>query len=136
MNIVEQLKRDEGVRWKPYRDQVGKLTIGVGRNLDDVGISPREADLLLVNDISRAEHGIDEHLPWALQLDDVRRGALINMAFNVGIAGLLGFREFLRLLEARQWAEAAKEMLQSKWAEQVGGRAHRLSTQIETGEWQ
>lgn len=136
MDIVEQLKRDEAVRLKPYRDSVGKLTIGTGRNLDDVGISADENDLMLRNDIERSRRDLFQHLPWVVQLDDARRGVLLNMTFNMGIGGVCAFKNTLALIQAGKYAEAADAMLQSKWAEQVGLRAHRLALQMEKGQWQ
>jgi lysozyme len=136
MNILDQLKRDEGIRLHPYKDSVGKLTIGVGRNLDDVGISADEADYLLQNDLKTATSHLQSALPWALQLDDVRRAVLINMTFNMGIAGLLTFKNTLSLIQTGQYDKAADNMLESKWAEQVGPRAHRLALQMKTGTWQ
>ena len=135
MTIVEQLKRDEGVRLKPYRDSVGKLTIGIGRNLDDVGIDAGEADYLLRNDVLRAGLALSTALPWTDTLDDARRGVLLNMTFNLGIAGLLTFKNTLSLIENGHYAAAAAAMLDSKWAAQTGPRAHRLSQQMEQGVW-
>lgn len=136
MTLLEQLKRDEGLRLTPYRDSVGKLTIGYGRNLDDVGISTEEANTLLLNDIERATNDLSKHLPWIASMDAVRQGVLLNMAFNMGIAGLLGFRKFLAFAEEMSYTDASEEMLKSKWAEQTGARAHRLSVQMRSGEWQ
>src|SRR5690348_5514883 len=99
MTLEEQLLRDEGLLLKPYKDSVGKLTIGIGRNLDDVGISREEALTLLQNDIDRAGAWLRTNLPWTLSLDEIRRAALTNMAFNLG--GRLGeFRKFLAHLQA------------------------------------
>ena len=140
-SLRAQLLRDEGCLLKPYRDQVGKLTIGVGRNLDDVGLSQTEADFLLDNDISRASAAVVAHIPWAMALDEVRRAVLINMSFNMGIGntargtGLLGFPKFLAACERGDWATAAAEMLSSKWATQVGVRADRLAEQMREGRW-
>jgi lysozyme len=136
MTILEQLKRDEGLQLTPYKDSVGKLTIGYGRNLDDVGISTEEASSLLLNDIERTTNDLSKHLPWIAGMDQARAGVLLNMAFNIGIYGLLGFKKFLALAEAMSYTDASEEMLNSKWAEQVGARAHRLSLQMRSGEWQ
>jgi len=136
LTIIEQLKRDEGVRLKPYQDSVGKLTIGVGRNLDDVGITPDEADLLLANDVAHASKMLEQSLPWTQGLDDARLGVLLNMTFNMGIGSLMQFRTTLGKIQSGDYAGAAKAMLDSKWAEQVGGRAYRLSIQMESGQWQ
>jgi lysozyme len=134
--LEDQLRRDEGVRLRPYRDSVGKVTIGVGRNLDDVGISEKEADLLLANDIQSATISLEANFPWTMELDQVRKGALLNMAFNMGVRGLAEFRDFLEKMQAQNFRAAAGAMLDSLWARQVGARATRLSIQIETGFWQ
>ena len=89
--LVDQLMRHEGLRLKPYRDTVGKLTIGIGRNLDDVGISRDEAMVLLKNDIDKTITALREHLPFYDSLSEARRNVLANMAFNMGIRGLLDF---------------------------------------------
>lgn len=136
MTLREQLLRDEGLRLKPYKDSVGKLTIGCGRNLDDVGLSLTEAEYLLDNDIVRAAAAVLAHIPWTHTLDEVRRAALTNMCFNLGVKGLLGFKKSLAAMERGDWRTAAVEMLDSKWAKQVGVRAERLAKQIATGEWQ
>lgn len=133
MTLIEQLIRDEGIRLHAYRDTVGKLTIGCGRNLDDIGISRDEAIMLLQNDIATAKEQLLLQLPWAMELDEVRRDALINMTFNLGIGHLLAFKKFLAALRAADYSVASHEMLDSTWAQQVGPRAHRLAVQIETG---
>jgi lysozyme len=134
--IEDQLIRDEGLRLKPYKDTVGKLTIGVGRNLDAEGISEEEARILLRNDIVKAGLAVAKALPWVQYLDDIRFAVLLNMSFNMGIGGLLEFKKTLAHVRAKQYAEAAKDMLQSHWAQQVGVRAQRLARQMETGQWQ
>jgi lysozyme len=135
-NLKDQLVRDEELRLKPYPDSVGKLTIGVGRNLSDKGISFQEAQLLLANDIADATADLAAKLPWTATLDDVRKGALLNMTFNMGIGGLLEFHDFLAKMQAGNFSGAAGAMLDSLWARQVGPRATRLSIQIQTGTWQ
>ncbi len=80
--LAARLVREEGLRLKPYRDEVGKLTIGIGRNLEDVGISDSEANFMLGSDISRTEAGLDASLPWWRKLDDVRQSVMMDMAFN------------------------------------------------------
>jgi lysozyme len=134
--LIAQLARDEGLRLKPYRDTVGKLTIGVGRNLDDTGISPDESKVLLGNDIDKASAALRTQLPWTVNLDDARFGALVNMTFNMGIGTMLKFKDTLAHIQAGDYASAADSMLQSQWARQVGARAQRLATQMRSGEWQ
>lgn len=133
--LKDMLVRHEGLRLKPYRDTVGKLTIGVGRNLDDNGISAEEAMLMLDADI--VDHSREaQKLPVFVKLDMVRQDVLIDMTFNLGLPRLQGFKKFLAALEARDWPQAAKEMLDSKWATQVGSRATELARMIETGAYQ
>jgi lysozyme len=134
--LADQLRRDEGCRLKLYQDTVGKWTIGIGRNLSDVGISQEEADLLLQNDIKAATVSLESTFPWTMALDDVRKDVLLNMVFNMGVGGLATFRGTLSLLEAKDFSGAAQAMLASKWAEQVGPRAQRLSIQLESGTYQ
>lgn len=118
---------------RPYKDSVGKLTIGVGRNLDDVGISRSEALTLLENDIARACKDLDTNLPWWRQLSDTRQQVLADMCFNLGIRRLQGFRKALEAMRAGAWYEAADQMLDSTWASQVGSRAIRLADMMRSG---
>ena len=119
----------------PYRDSLGFLTIGFGRCLDRIGISEAEAAVLLDNDIMIAEQAVAANVVGVESLDAVRRAVLANMALNLGIAGLLGFRRFLGALRAHDWERAADEMLASRWHEQTGERAERLAQQLQTGVW-
>jgi len=133
--LKEQLTVDEGRRKRIYKDTVGKWTGGVGRNLSDRDFSDNEIDLMLDNDIRLVEAGLDKTLPWWRELNDVRQNVLANMAFNLGVVGLLGFRNTLKAIADERWEAAATGMLQSKWARQVGQRAVRLATMMRTGEW-
>ena len=134
--LIEQLKRHEGVELKPYKDTVGKWTIGVGRNLDDIGISEQEAEMLLLNDIKEAERQLIATMPWTQELDEVRFSALLNFVFNVGIGTASKFVNAMALLKQRNYDMAADEMLNSRWSKQVGQRAIDVTEQIRTGEWQ
>lgn len=131
--LLAELRRDEGVRLKPYRDTVGKLTIGVGRNLDDVGISDSEAGYLLLDDVAKLRVQLDKALPWWRSLDPVRARVIQNMAFNLGVEGLLEFRNTLSAVQAKDWPKAAAGMLASRWAGQVGTRAERLADMMLKG---
>lgn len=135
MNIYEQLRRDEGTRLKPYTDTVGKLTIGIGRNLSDKGITLEEAELLLANDVDEVILGLEGAGYVAKDDNDARYYVLVNMAFNLGPAGLLAFRIMLKAYRDGDWETAAAEMLRSKWAQQVGDRAERLAKQMREGVW-
>ncbi len=129
-----QLTAHEGLRLKPYRDSVGKLTVGVGRNLDDVGLREGEAMFLCFCDVAALEQALDARLPWWRGLDAARRAVVIDMAFNMGVAGLLGFDDTLAALKAGRFGDAAQAMLRSRWAGQVGRRAATLARMMRTGE--
>lgn len=144
MDIVEQLRRDEGEVLRVYLDSEGIRTAGVGHNLESHGINwpvgteitkQQSADWLK-EDIRTSETQLHSFLPWTDGLDEVRRGVLLNMAFNMGIHSLLGFKNTLRAIHDGEYGKAAGGMLKSRWAEQVGARASRLARQMFTGEWQ
>jgi lysozyme len=128
--VAAQLLVDEGLKLKPYRCTAGKLTIGVGRNLDDRGISEAEAMVLLQNDIEDFWSKLTQALPWLENAPEPVQEALLNMGFNIGIKGLLGFTQTLSLIQAGSYAAAAMAMLQSRWAGQVGARAERLAAMV------
>jgi lysozyme len=134
--LWEQLIQHEGLRLKPYRCSAGKLTIGIGRNIEDVGITEEEALVLLGNDISRVIAEIDKKIPAFSSLDEIRKRVLVDMCFNLGISRLMKFRRMLAALEAGDYAQAAVEMMDSRWARQVGSRAERLKYMMKTGDEQ
>lgn len=134
-SLIDQLKRDEGLNLKPYADTEGKVTIGYGHNLTDNGITQEMADLLLVDDIHKTQQALSKALPWTDKLDGARLAVLQNMAFNIGVHGLLTFRIFLTHVQAGRWQLAAAAMLESEWATQVGKRANRLAQQMDVGLW-
>jgi lysozyme len=151
--LAAELVRDEGERLKVYLCTANRRTIGVGRNLDDVGISAAETEALgitvvscvrtgitrqqsralLDNDICRCEADLDRRLAWWRTLDAVRQRVLLNMCFNLGIKSLLGFVNTLAMMKAGQYQDASVNMLKSKWATQVGKRANRLSDMMRKG---
>ncbi|MCK9158783.1 MAG: lysozyme [Candidatus Cloacimonetes bacterium] len=108
------------LRLKPYRCTAGKLTIVIGRNLDDCGISQSEDYVMLINDIMNCEKQLQSKIPDIYNgLDEVRKSVLLNMCFNLGINGLLGFKNTLAFVKVGDWERAANNMLVSKWAKQV-----------------
>jgi len=134
-NLVKQLMRHEGKRLKPYRCTADKLTIGYGRNLDDVGISDAEAMFMLRNDISQARVDLLQNYPWIDQIDYPRQDVFINMVFNLGINRFNGFKNALAAAKVGDFDLCAKEMLDSRWASQVGERANELARQMVRGEY-
>ena len=145
-----QLKRDEGEVLYVYDDATGKPivkgsvvkgypTVGIGILLDKDkggGLRPEESEFIFRNRLKLLDAELSDRLPWIAGLDPARKGVLINMAFQMGVAGLLGFKNTLALIQAGKYQEAARAMLQSKWAAQTPARAQRLSNQMATGQWQ
>ena len=132
-----QLRRHEGIRLKPYYCPDGKLTIGVGRNLDDVGINAQEADVLLDNDIEDLGRRMLGHpdLPPMDEIGPARYYALMNMGFQMGFTGLLNFQNMLKALREQDWERAKKEALDSQWARQTPSRAEEIAEILATGTW-
>lgn len=138
--LTRQLKGDEGTKPHAYQDHLGFWTIGVGRLIDarkpGSGLRPEEITFLLNNDIDDRIRELGRRLPWFLDLDPARQGVLLNMSFQMGVEGLLGFKNTLRMVEQGRYDEAADGMLLSKWATQTPARAQRLAVQMRTGLWQ
>jgi lysozyme len=139
MNIEllrSELKRDEGMVLHAYECPAGYTTIGVGRMIDKRrggGISEFEAEFLLQNDIDRIVTELYTRLPWFERMSDARQRALINMAFQLGVNGLLGFNKMLAHMSSDFFNQAANEALNSRWAEQTPERAERISKMIREG---
>tara|TARA_R110000868_G_scaffold26661_8_gene102429 strand:- start:1587 stop:2045 length:459 start_codon:yes stop_codon:yes gene_type:complete len=126
-DLVRDLIRDEAMMLRAYRCPSGRLTIGVGRNIEDVGITEAEALHLLDNDLTRVEGELDRNAPWWRGLPAPAQRGLVNMAFNLGWPRLAGFRKMLAALEGGNFTRAAAEALHSRWAKQVGARARRIA---------
>lgn len=144
-NTLAQLKRHEGLSLVPYRCPAGFLTVGYGHNIDagsgpdikeDDRITETEAEKLLELDLRAVGVSLDSALPGWRTLNEPRQAVILNMAFNLGTRGLLGFRKALAAIKAGEWDTAAAEMLDSKWRRDVKGRAYELAEQIRTGRWQ
>ena len=137
-NLMDMLKRHEGSEKYAYFCTSGKLTIGVGRNIDPkggIGLSPREITYLLQNDVDRVEQELINYIPWVEHMGWQRMDALVNICFNLGLPRLLKFKKALAAMEAEDYNLAAIEFMDSKWASQVGQRAVELTTLIRTGEY-
>ena len=131
--MIHQLTLHEGMRQFPYKCTSGKTTIGIGRNLDDRGITEAEAAYLLGNDINDFQARLTREIPWMVELDPVRQRVLLDMAFNLGVPGLLKFKRTLAAIRGKEYDRAAAMMLDSRWATQVGQRSKRLSHMMATG---
>ena len=136
--LIVQLRRQEGEVLHAYYDPLGYLTIGVGRLIDKRkggGITNVESAFLLNNDIERIRREVNDSLPWVPMLSPARQGVLYNMAFQLGVDGLLGFRNTLTMIEQGQYEKAALAMLNSKWAGQTPERALEMSNQMRLDRW-
>lgn len=139
--LKEQLTLHEGYKRSPYKDSVGKLTIGIGHNLDDNGLPAPIIDALFLFDVEQVTAQLQRHLPWIFGLDEVRQRVLFDMCFNLGILKLLKFKNTLAAVRRGDYEVAADMMMDSLWATQVGDgpggtydRAERLATMMRTGQ--
>lgn len=134
--LSKQLETDEGRKRRLYRDTVGKLTIGVGRNIEDRGLRDDEIDLMLSNDIDEAVDIARALVPIFDKLDDVRQEVVVNMSLNLGMTRLAGFKQFIAALIRFDFQRATVEMMDSKWYEQVGDRGKRLAYAMREGRFE
>ena len=139
-HLTKQLTADEGVKPQVYKDSLGLWTIGIGRLVDPSipgsGLRPEEIQYLFANDLEDRLTSLSAKIPWLATLDEARQGVLLNMSFQMGVIGLLKFKNTLELVRTGKYVEAATAMLQSLWAKQTPKRAGRLAKQMLTGEWQ
>ena len=153
--LLDQLVLHEGLELLPYKDSLGIDTIGIGRNLEHRGLSEAElahigkdisdicewgitkeqAYYLAENDIKIVEEEVCKAHPCVVELDEIRQRVIIDMAFNMGVPRLNKFVKMWKAIDEENFAEAKIQMLDSRWANQVGNRAVRLSNAMETGEW-
>jgi len=155
-DLIDKLVVAEGLRLQVYKDTLGIDTIGIGRNLEDRGISKEELDwmdipsidhvyewgiteadavYLATNDVQIVEEELVRAHPCVDRLDSVRQLILIDMAFNMGVPRLCKFKKMWAAVEAEDFPTAAKEMLDSRWAKQVKGRATKLANAMHNGEF-
>lgn len=132
--MAVQLTAHEGRRLIAYRDTEGIITIGVGRNLEDKGISESECSLLLQHDIEDCVGDLHRNVRGFRRLSHTRKMVLVDMCFNLGIYGLLKFKRMFAAMRAQDYDAAGREMLDSRWAEQVGQRAITLAEMMRTNE--
>ncbi len=133
--LTSDLREDEGEVLHAYQDHRGFWTIGVGILIDKRGggIDKEESEWLLAHRIAKKRAELIRALPWLGELDDVRQGALLNMAFQMGVQGLMGFVNSLRMIREKRWVEAGENLKKSKWYAQTPARAMRVIKAIVTG---
>lgn len=139
-SMMRRLIADEGEVLHCYLDSLGYQTIGVGRLIDQRrggGISPDESRYLLRNDIYSKSAECDRRFPWFIALDDARQGVIVCMAFQLGTNGVAKFKRMIEAIEDRDYDEAARQMLDSKWAkEHTPERARRMANIMRSGVWE
>ena len=137
MDAIDHLKISEGLRLKAYQDSVGIWTVGYGRNLQELKVTPEQAEEWLLEDYSTAAYMTQRLLQQvSVTLDTVRMEVVTEMMYNLGYSRLRGFNKFFSALKDQDYDLAASEMLDSRWALQVGQRAHRLSRVLRAGTWE
>lgn len=137
-NLARQLRRDEGEVLHVYKDSLGYDTIGIGILVDKRkggGITKEESTYLFNNRVDAKEKELLSKAPWMADLDEARFGVMLNMAYQMGVDGLLKFKNTLAMVREGDYENAADGMLNSLWAEQTPARAKRLSEQMRTGHW-
>ncbi len=132
-SLIKQLKEHEGLKLKPYKCTEGYVTIGYGRNLETNGISELEAELMLVRDIQESIKFLDQLFPWWKRLSEQRKNVIVDMHFNMGSTKLIEFHKMIDAIVNEDFWAASSEMLNSKWAKQVGARAMKLSAMMREG---
>jgi lysozyme len=132
-NLKQQLINHEGFRSKPYKCSAGKLTIGVGRNIEDNGISVEEAEFMLENDIKRCIEELRDIFKDFDTFGENQKMALIDFIFNIGKTTFLKFRKTISAIKKQDWEEASKEMINSLWYKQVRNRGKFITEQIKKG---
>jgi lysozyme len=145
--LKDQLRRDEDERQYAYDDASGKtlargmtlqgnLTIGIGHNLSTLGISQKVRDFMYAEDEENAIVALEANFPWTMDLDPVRKGAMLNLIFNMGVRGLSGFPKFLAAVKVGDWPTAIAELRNSAAYREEPARFDRLCLQLESGFWQ
>lgn len=127
---------NEGYRQFAYQCTAGKTTIGIGFNLDDVGLSEEESRVILNMRLRKIQMKLLEDFPWFIGLNDARQAALNDMAYQLGINGLYKFKKSLALLKFMDYQAAGIEFADSRWAKQTPRRAVKVCSMIQTGEFQ
>ena len=138
--LEQELRRDEGVRFSPYKDTMGIMTVGIGHNLQakplhnvTYPLTPDQVSAIFQYDVKEAVDNLNQHLPWWGHMDEVRQRVLVNMCFNLGMEKLLTFKNTLMFMSLGNYSQAAANMQQSAWYTQVGQRAVRLVQAMKTG---
>jgi lysozyme len=136
-NSMIQLRRDEDEVLHVYQDSLGFWTLGIGTLVDERkgGIDKEESAWLFQHRFNKKVDELQRALPWFGTLSEARRGVLVNMSYQMGVAGLLTFKKFLQYLQQGNYEVAAREMLDSTWAKQTSERAKRLSEQVKLDRW-
>lgn len=132
-DLLASVRLHEGFRDRPYKDTVGKLTIGYGWNIDDTPLCREAAEVQMVHKLLECEQALIKRLEFYNNLTQARKDVLIEMCFNLGVEGFFGFKNTIRLMRESKHENAAVQMLKSTWAKQVGQRARTLAAKYAKG---
>ena len=135
MTAADLIRQNEGIRLKPYTDTAGKLTIGVGHNLTDDGLTPIQVEIIFQDDLHSTQQNLLAGIPWTANLDEVRAAVMLDLAFNMGMSTLYTFTTFLKLMAAGAYADAGDDLLNTAYATEVGKRAVINANMLRTGQW-
>ena len=128
--LLNELKRDEGLRYYPYRDSEGELTIGYGRCLSTHGIDDNEANYLLQNDVAYAEESVRGYFSQYDQWPTDAQHVVVACTFNLGVAGFRKFKKCIKALREQDWSTAAEELLDSLAARELPQRYQRYADKL------
>jgi len=131
-NLINMLTRHEGASNHLYTCPGGRLTIGVGHNIEDNGLSDHIIRLILQEDIDNALKDLCSIFPTLYTMGVARRDALTDMMFNLGLPAFRSFKRMIAAIERERWEQAATEALDSAWATQVGERAQEIAQLLRT----
>lgn len=119
---VRMLIQEEGFQSKPYRCTSGKLTLGYGFNIDDRKLTRRQGEILLRDMVYEEDNWLNSHFSFYPDLNDIRKAVLIDMVYNLGRGGFLGFKKMIEALENEDHQEAANQMVDSAWGRKKATR--------------
>jgi lysozyme len=133
--LQKLLLKEEGFIARPYRDSKGNLTIGIGWNLDARPMTQEQGLSICGQQVQEVENELIQALDCYYKLDDVRRAVLLDMAFQLGVTGLLTFKDMIALVAEGAYVNASLQMLSSDWGREFKTRANNLAIMMRTGEW-
>ena len=125
--LVESIKKNEGYREKVYKCTEGFDTIGYGFSIKDVKLRESVCDIILEEKLMELSSEVQEKFPWLTDMPQEVCHVILEMCYQMGVAGVSKFKKTISYLQEKEWGKASVEMLDSKWAKQTPNRAKRMS---------